>query len=36
MENSTILGQMGDILVIANSTDSRFYFICANKIDFMG
>ena len=36
VENSTILGQLGDILVMANSTDSRFYFICANKIDFMG
>lgn len=34
--NSTILGQIGDILVMANSTDSRFYLICANKIDFMG
>lgn len=34
--NSTILGQLGDILVMANSTDNRFYFICANEIDFMG
>ena len=34
--NSTILGQLGDVLVMANSTDSRFYFICANRIDFMG
>ena len=34
--NSTILGQLGDILVMANSTDNRFYFICANKIDYMG
>ena len=36
VENSTILGQLGDILVMANSTDNRFYFLCANKIDFMG
>lgn len=36
VENSTIIGQLGDILVMANSTDNRFYFICANKIDFMG
>ena len=34
--NSAILGQLGNVLVMANSTDNRFYFICANKIDFMG
>ena len=34
--NSTILGQLGDLLVMANSSDNRFYFVCANKIDFMG
>lgn len=34
--NSTIIGQLGDILVMANSTDNRFYFVCANRIDFMG
>ena len=36
VQNSTIIGQIGSILVMANSTDSRFYFICANAIDFMG
>ena len=36
VQNSTILGQLGDILVMANSTDNRFYLICADKIDFMG
>ena len=36
VENSAILGQLGDVLVMANSTDNRFYFICANKIDYMG
>ena len=36
VENSTILGQLGDILVMANSTDNRFYFICTEKIDFLG
>ena len=36
ISNSTIIGQLGDLLVMANSTDSRFYLICANKIDFMG
>ena len=34
--NSAILGQLGDVLVMANSTDNRFYFVCANKIDFIG
>lgn len=36
VENSTVLGQIGNVLVMANSTDSRFYFICADKIDFVG
>ena len=36
VENSAILGQIGSILVMANSTDNRFYFICADKIDFIG
>ena len=36
VQNSTILGQLGNILVMANSTDNRFYFLCTNRIDFMG
>lgn len=36
IENSTILGQLGSTLVMANSTDNRIYLICADKIDFMG
>lgn len=36
VENAAILGQLGDVLVMANSTDSRFYLICANKIDYIG
>ena len=36
VQNSTIIGQSGSILVMANSTDNRFYFICADKIDYMG
>ena len=36
ISNSAILGQLGDVLVMANSTDNRFYFVCANKIDFIG
>lgn len=36
VQNSTILGQIGDILVMANATDNRFYFVCAEKIAFIG
>lgn len=36
VENSAILGQLGEILVMANSTDYRFYLICADQIDFIG
>lgn len=36
VENSVILGQLGNILVMANSTNNRFYFLCADKIDFIG
>ena len=34
--NSAILGQLDNVLVMANSTDNRFYFICANEIDYIG
>ena len=36
VQNSAILGKVGDVLVMANATDERFYFICADKVDFMG
>lgn len=36
VQNSAILGKVGDVLVMANATDTRFYFICADKVDFMG
>lgn len=36
VQNSAILGRVGDVIVMANSTDDRFYFICADKVDFMG
>ena len=36
VQNSTILGQIGSVLVMANNTDNRFYFLCANTISFMG
>lgn len=34
--NSAVLGTLGDVLVLANSTDFRVYFICADKIAFIG
>ncbi len=34
--NSAILGQLGDVLVMANTTDNRFYLICATKVDYIG
>lgn len=36
VQNSAILGQVGDVIVMANATDDRFYFICADKVEFMG
>ena len=36
VQNSAIIGKIGDVLVMANATDERFYFICADKVDFMG
>lgn len=36
VKNAAILGQIGDILVLANSADYRFYLVCANKIAFLG
>ena len=31
-----LLGTLGDVLVLANSTDLRVYFVCADKIAFIG
>ena len=36
LENVQVLGQLGQLLVLANSTDERFYLVCADKIDFIG
>lgn len=36
IKNATILGQFGDLLVLANSKDRRFYLVCADKITFLG
>lgn len=34
--NAAVLGTLGDVLVLANSTDLRVYFVCADKIAFIG
>lgn len=34
--NAAVLGTLGDVLVLANSTDNRVYFVCADKIAFIG
>ena len=34
--NAAVLGTVGEVLVLANSTDSRVYFVCADKIAFIG
>jgi len=36
LENAAVLGEIGSVMILANSTDFRFYFVCANKIDFIG
>ena len=33
---AAFIGKVGNVLVMANATDNRFYFICADKVDFMG
>ena len=35
LNGATALGSIGNVLVLANEADSRFYFVCANKIEFM-
>lgn len=36
LSNVTVLGQIGDVLVLANSTTFRIYLVCADKIAFLG
>ena len=31
----TALGTIGNVLVLANEEQGRFYFVCANKVDFL-
>ena len=32
----TVLGELGDVLVLSNSADNRFYLVCTDTIGFFG
>ena len=34
--NAAVLGSVADVIVLANDTDQRFYFICSSAIDLIG
>ena len=34
--NARVLGEIGDVLILANEADRRFYFICKSAGDFSG
>ncbi len=36
IQDALILGRKGNVLVLANEADERFYFICADKVQFLG
>lgn len=35
LRNAIALGSVGSVLVLANEEDYRFYFVCANKVEFL-
>lgn len=35
LRNATALGTVGTVLVLSNETDYRFYFVCAEKVEFL-
>lgn len=35
LRNVTALGTIGNVLVLGNEEDGRFYFVCANKVEFL-
>jgi len=35
LQNALILGAQGNVLILANEADERFYFICADKVQFL-
>lgn len=36
IQDALILGHKGNVLVLANEADERFYFICADHVQFLG
>lgn len=36
VQNVTLLGTVGNVLVLANDTDNRLYFVCVNSVQFIG
>ncbi len=34
--NASVLGSVGDVLVLANDTDERIYFVCQSAVGFSG
>lgn len=36
LQGVTLLGTLGNTLVLANDTEQRIYFVCASKIQFLG
>lgn len=35
LRNVTVLGTIGNVLVLGNDDDFRFYFVCANKVEML-
>ena len=36
LRNVTLLGTVGNVLVLSNDTDNRLYFVCVNSVQFIG
>lgn len=36
LQNVQLLGSVGNVLVLANETDRRLYFVCVNSVQFIG
>ena len=36
LQNVTLLGTVGNVLVLANDTEKRLYFVCVNSVQFIG
>ena len=36
LQNVTLLGSVGNVLVLSNDADNRLYFVCVNSVQFIG